>query len=129
MHDQVEGKQADESVPPAKVQRGKAPVRDPYPSLTAAMAAWTVDADPAARPTLTVFWAGATCVKAVLTDRRTGLQLWASSTRLQGVLGQLDELLSGTEVPWEVASKGRGASALVRLLEEHTGRKPTLRLQ
>jgi hypothetical protein len=106
-------------------------IHDPesWPAIKATMAAWTVDGDPAARPTLTLFWSGATCVKAVITDRRTGMQLWATATRLAGLLDALDVLLSGPEVPWEVGARQGEEKAFLRLLKAHTSRRHRLELE
>lgn len=90
------------------------------PNLKACMASWTVDGNDKARPTLTVFWAGPTAVKAVVNDKRTGMQLWGLGTSLPAALEALDALLGAPEVPWEkpLGRKARGdlGSLLERLL-------------
>lgn len=100
-----------------------------WPSLRACLAAWTVDGDPAARPTLTFFYAGPTCVKAVLHDRRAGMQLWATASTVLGVLDALDGLLGGPDVPWETAAAAGPQGLLRKLFEAVGGRKRLPELQ
>lgn len=101
---------------PPRHSRSKSAEALRWPALQACLAAWTVDGDITARPTLTLFFSGPHAVKAVLTDRRSGMQLWAVATSIWGLLDRLDDMLAEPEVPWEIPAAGSANQSLLRML-------------